>query len=428
MSRPGPLNPSIDPDGLMEFSVVFSDRSLNHMSQRFQGVMRDLSSWLKEVYSADGVAVVPGGGTCAMEAVARQYMAPGGRALILRNGWFSFRWSQIIESGSLSETPAVVKARRTVGAGSGSGAADVVADDVGASVVVARDPRATVALAFDPLPTGAPTSTGSPSHDPQAPFAPPPVQEVVERIRELRPSVVFAPHVETSAGVILPDDYVAALAAATHEVGGLFVLDCIASGCVWVDMRALGVDVLITAPQKGWSAQPCAGVVLFSERALARLKETCSSSFALDLARWRGIMEAYEGGGHAYHATLPTDGLTVFRDTVRETMELGLDRVAAAQWELGRGVRALLAERGIASVAAPGFEAPGVVVAYADRSEVQSGKAFLAEGAQIAAGVPLRCDEGDDFQTFRLGLFGLDKLTDVPGTLARLEEVLDRVF
>jgi len=390
MSRPGPLHPSIDPHGLMEFSVVFSDRSLNHMSQRFQEVMRDLSSWLKEVYSADGVAVVPGGGTCAMEAVARQYMAPGGRALILRNGWFSFRWSQIIESGSLSETPAVVKARRVEAAGS--------------------------------PPMEAPT------HDPRAPFAPPPVAEVVEKIRALRPSVVFAPHVETSAGVILPDDYVAALAEAAHEVGALFVLDCIASGCVWLDMRALGVDVLITAPQKGWSAQPCAGVVLFSERALARLKETCSSSFALDLARWRGIMEAYEAGGHAYHATLPTDGLTVFRDTVRETMELGLERVQAAQWELGRGVRALLAERGIASVAAEGFEAPGVVVAYADRPEVQNGKAFLAEGAQIAAGVPLRCDEGDDFQTFRLGLFGLDKLTDVPGTLARLEGVLDRVF
>ncbi|TVR60011.1 MAG: alanine--glyoxylate aminotransferase family protein [Gemmatimonadales bacterium] len=381
MTRPGPLNSQIDPDGLMEFSVVFSDRSLNHMSQRFQGVMRDLSTWLKRVYSAHGVAVVPGGGTCAMEAVARQFVAPGGRALILRNGWFSFRWSQIIQSGALTESPAVVKARRPDG-----------------------------------------------SAGPQAPFAPPPVDEVVARIRELRPSVVFAPHVETSAGVILPDEYVAALSAAAHEVGALFVLDCIASGCVWVDMKALGVDILITAPQKGWSAQPCAGVVLFSERALARLPETCSSSFALDLARWLGIMHAYEAGGHAYHATLPTDGLTVFRDTVRETMELGLDRMKAAQWELGKGVRALLAARGIPSVAAEGFEAPGVVVAYTNRPEVQSGKAFLAEGAQIAAGVPLRCDEGDDFHTFRLGLFGLDKLTDVPGTLGRLEEVLDRVF
>jgi len=391
MTRTGPLNPQLDPDGLMEFSVVFSDRSLNHMSRRFQGVMRDLSTWLKEVYSAQAVALVPGGGTCAMEAVARQFIGPGDRALILRNGWFSFRWSQIVEAGALTEAASVVKARR---------------------------PKATAAEAHDPD-----ADTGAP-----APFAPPPVEEVVATIRELRPSVIFAPHVETSAGVILPDAYLSALGAAAREVGALFVLDCIASGCIWVDMEALGVDLLITAPQKGWSAQPCAGVVLFSERALARLPDVCSSSFALDLARWLGIMHAYEAGGHAYHATLPTDGLTVFRDTVRETMELGLDRVEAAQWELGKGVRALLASRGIASVAAEGFEAPGVVVAYTDRPEVKSGEAFLAAGAQIAAGVPLRCDEGDDFRTFRLGLFGLDKLSDVPGTLTRLETVLDRVF
>ncbi|TVP77506.1 MAG: alanine--glyoxylate aminotransferase family protein [Gemmatimonadales bacterium] len=380
MSQPGPLHPDLDPGGLMEFSVVFNDRSLNHMSQRFQGVMRDLSSMLREVYSAGGVALVPGGGTCAMEAVARQFLS-GESALILRNGWFSFRWSQIVDAGCLTETAAVVKARRPDGVA-----------------------------------------------DPQAPFAPPPLEEVVRAIREREPAVVFAPHVETSAGVILPDSYVAALGSAAREVGALFVLDCIASGCAWVDMKALDVDLLVTAPQKGWSGQPCAGVVLFSQRAMERLGETSSSSFALDLAKWRDIMAAYEAGGHAYHATLPTDALLVFRDAVRETMEMGLDRAKVAQWELGDGVRGLLRDRGVASVAAEGFGAPGVVVAYTDRPDVSSGRAFLDVGAQIAAGVPLRCDEGDDFQTFRLGLFGLDKLADVPGTLTRMETVLDQVF
>lgn len=380
MTRTGPLHPDLDPDGLMEFSVVFSDRSLNHMSQRFQGVMRDLSAMLRELHSAEGIAIVPGGGTCAMEAVARQFLSRGEGALILRNGWFSFRWSQIVEAGALSETPAVVKARR-------------------------QD-----------------------AHRAPAPFAPPPVEEVVARIREDRPAVVFAPHVETSAGVILPDDYIEALGGAARDVGALFVLDCIASGALHVDMEALGVDVLVTAPQKGWSAQPCAGVVLLSGRALHRLSETRSSSFALDLARWRQIMEAYEAGGHAYHATLPTDALQVFRDTVRETLDMGPKEVEAAQWALGDGVRGLLEARGIPSVAAEGFGAPGVVVSYTDRPEVSSGKAFVEAGAQIAAGVPLRCDEGEDFRTFRLGLFGLDKLRDVAGTLDRLDGVLDRVF
>ncbi|WP_114966899.1 aminotransferase class V-fold PLP-dependent enzyme [Alkalilacustris brevis] len=368
----------VDPDGLLEFSVVFTDRSLNHMSAAFQQVMRDISAMLREVYNADAVAVVPGGGTYGMESVARQFAA-GRHALIVRNGWFSYRWSQIFEAGDFAARTTVCMARQ-----SGNGA--------------------------------------------QAPFAPAPIDEVVAEIRAVRPEVVFAPHVETSAGIILPDDYIAAMAEAAHEVGALFVLDCIASGCVWVDMRALGVDVLISAPQKGWSASPAAGLVMMSAAARAQLEQTKSDSFALDLAKWTAIMEAYEGGGHAYHATMPTDALRVFRDTMLESREYGFDRLKQAQWELGDGVRKLLAARGVASVAAPGFGAPGVVVSYTGDPEIQNGRKFAAQGMQIAAGVPLQCNEPEGFATFRLGLFGLDKLYDVSGTLARLERVLDKVL
>jgi aspartate aminotransferase-like enzyme len=369
---------TVDPDGLLEYSVVFTDRSLNHMSAAFQAVMRDISSMLKEVYAADSVAVVPGGGTFAMEAVARQF-GRGAHALILRNGWFSFRWSQIFDAGGFAGETTVCMARQT-----GNGAA--------------------------------------------TPFAPAPVEEVVARIRETRPDVVFAPHVETSAGLILPDDYITALSAAAHEVGALMVLDCIASGCVWIDMQATGVDVLISAPQKGWSSSPCAGLVMLSARAAARLEETTSDSFALDLKKWRAVMAAYEGGGHAYHATMPTDALRNFRDTMVETRDYGLERLRAAQWELGDGVRAMLRARGLVPVAAEGFGAPGVVVSYTDDPDIQSGRKFAAEGVQIAAGVPLQVGEPEGFRTFRLGLFGLDKLYDVPGALKRLERVLDRVL
>ncbi|NUB43888.1 alanine--glyoxylate aminotransferase family protein [Fertoebacter nigrum] len=372
------LHQNIDPDGLMEFSVVFTDRSLNHMSARFQGVMRDISALLREVYAADAVALVPGGGTYAMEAVARQF-ASGGHALIVRNGWFSYRWSQIFEAGGFAGQTTVVMARQT-------------------------------------------------GNDPRAPYAPPPIAEVVAAIHEARPDVVFAPHVETSAGLILPDDYIAAMAAAAHAVGALLVLDCIASGAVWVDMAATGVDVLISAPQKGWSASPSAGLVMLSARAAARLAETTSNSFAIDLKKWRGIMAAYEGGGHAYHATMPTDALLGFRDAMQETRDLGFVALKAAQWELGNGVRAMLAGKGVVSVAAEGFGAPGVVVSYTDDPEVQNGKKFLAQGMQIAAGVPLQVGEGAAFRTFRLGLFGLDKLTDVAGTLERLRRVVDAVL
>jgi aspartate aminotransferase-like enzyme len=372
------LRQDVDPDGLLEFSVVFTDRSLNHMSARFQGVMRDIGAMLREVYSAHAVAIVPGGGTYGMEAVARQFAA-GRHALIVRNGWFSFRWSQIFEAGGFAADTTVVMARP-----SGNGA--------------------------------------------QAPFAPPPIDEVVSQIRTARPDVVFAPHVETSAGLILPDDYITAMAAAAHEVGALMVLDCIASGCIWVDMAKTGVDVLISAPQKGWSASPAAGLVMLSERAEARLAETASNSFAIDLKKWRAIMQAYEDGGHAYHATMPTDALVAFRDAMVETRDLGFEAMKAAQWELGRGVRALLAAKGIVSVAAEGFGAPGVVVSFTDDPDIQNGRKFAARGMQIAAGVPLQVGEGPEFRTFRIGLFGLDKLTDVQGTLGRLAAVLDDVF
>ncbi len=368
---------SVDPDGLLEYSVVFTDRSLNHMSQAFQQVMRDLSAGLREVYNARGVALVPGGGTYAMEAVARQ-LATGSRALVIRNGWFSYRWTQIFEAGGIPAQETVMKARRV------GNAAD-------------------------------------------APFAPAPVDEVVAKIAEEKPDVVFAPHVETSSGMILPDDYLRAVADAVHAVGGLFVLDCIASGCAWVDMQATGVDVLISAPQKGWSASPCAGLVMLSEAGLKAVKAAQSTSFAADLGKWLSIMEAYEAGGHAYHATMPTDALRAFRDTMQETKAYGFGKLCEAQWAQGRRVRALLAARGFRSVAAEGFEAPGVVVSYTDDPAIQTGKAFAAEGLQIAAGVPLMCDEGPEYRSFRLGLFGLDKLYDVDASVARLEAALDGV-
>ena len=371
------LLPDIDPDGLLEYSVVYTDRSLNHMSQSFQAVMRDISSTLKEVYAADAVVVVPGSGTFGMEAVARQF-ATGKKCLVIRNGFFSFRWSQIFDMGDIPAAATVLKAR--------------------------------------------------PEHDgAQAPFIPPPIDEVVATIEAEKPDLVFAPHVETSSGMMLPDDYIRAVADAVHAAGGLFVLDCIASGTVWVDMRASGVDVLISAPQKGWSASPCCGLVMLSREALARMEGTQSTSFACDLAKWLQIMQAYENGGHAYHATMPTDALTRFRDTLLETRDYGFERVAKDQQKLGGKVRDLLARKGIQSVAADGFGAPGVVVAYTDDAEIQTGKKFADLGLQIAAGVPLMCDEPEGFRTFRLGLFGLDKLQNIDRTVATLEAAMDRL-
>lgn len=371
MSR---LVPSIDPEGLYEYSVVFTDRSLNHMSSEFQQVMRDISATLRQVYHADGVALVPGGGTYGMEAVARQF-ARDQRCLVLRNGWFSYRWSQIFEMAELPSEELVLKAR--------------------------------------------PTGPGA-----QAPYTPAPIEEVVASIRTQKPAVVFAPHVETASGILLPDDYLRAVADAVHGVGGLFVLDCVASGALWVDMQACGVDVLISAPQKGWSASPGCALVMFSTLALERIEHTRSNSFACDLRKWLQIMRAYEDGGHAYHATLPTDSLKRFRDTMRETADYGFERLRQQQLALGQAVRNLLQERGFASVAAPGFQAPGVVVSYTADDGIHSGRAFAAQGLQTASGVPLMCDEPDGFKTFRIGLFGLDKLMDVEGAVQRLRDAL----
>ncbi|HSV54131.1 MAG TPA: aminotransferase class V-fold PLP-dependent enzyme [Burkholderiaceae bacterium] len=371
------LLPHVDPNGLLEFSVVYTDRALNHMSSSFQGVMKDISGILKEVYKARSAVLVPGSGTFGMEAVARQF-AGGKEVLVIRNGWFSYRWTQIFDMGQIPASSTVLKARRT-----GDG--------------------------------------------PQAPWAPAPIAEVQAAIREKKPAVVFAPHVETASGMMLPDDYLRAVADAVHEAGGLFVLDCIASGAIWVDMQATGVDVLISAPQKGWSSSPCCAMVMLSERARAAIDGTTSSSFACDLKKWLQIMETYEGGGHAYHATMPTDALTRLRDVMKETQAYGFAKVRAEQEALGRKVRALFESRGLASVAATGFKAPGVVVSYTTDPEIQSSRKFLAEGLQTAAGVPLQCDEGADFMTFRVGLFGLEKWHHVDRTVAQLEAALDRI-
>ena len=371
------LLPHIDPDGLLEFSVVYTDRALNHMSRSFQGVMNDISRILKDVYKAHSVALVPGSGTYGMEAVARQF-ATGKPVLVLRNGWFSYRWTQIFDMGNIPAASTVLKARQT-----GTGA--------------------------------------------QAPWVPAPIAEVQAAIAREKPAVVFAPHVETASGMILPDDYLRAVADAVHAVGGLFVLDCIASGAMWVDMQATGVDVLISAPQKGWSSSPCCAMVMLSERARIAIDGTTSTSFACDLKKWLQIMETYEKGGHAYHATLPTDALTRLSAAMQETQAYGFAKVKAEQIALGEKVRALFESRGLPSVAADGFKAPGVVVSYTTDPEIQSGRKFLAQGLQTAAGVPLQCDERADFMTFRVGLFGLEKWHQVERTVGQLVAALDRM-
>ena len=369
------LLPQIDPDGLLEFSVVYTDRALNHMSQRFQGVMKDISGILKEVYHAKSAVLVPGSGTFGMEAVARQF-ATDKNVLVIRNGWFSYRWTQIFDMGRIPAHATVLKARRV-------------------------------------------------GTDKQAPWVPCQVEDVVATILRDKPDVVFAPHVETAAGMILPDDYLRAVSDAVHAVGGLMVLDCIASGAMWVDMEATGVDVLVSAPQKGWSGSPCCAMVMLSERARTAIDSTTSTSFACDLKKWLQIMETYEGGGHAYHATMPTDALTRLRDVMQETRDYGFEKVRAEQIALGSKVRALFESRGIVSVAAEGFKAPGVVVSYTEDSGMQNSKKFLAAGLQTAAGVPLQCDEPADFSTFRVGLFGLEKLHNVDRSVEQLRVALD---
>jgi len=371
------LLPHIDPDGLLEFSVVYTDRSLNHMSQRFGGVMTDISRMLKSVYGAHSVALVPGSGSFGMESVARQF-ATGQHVMVIRNGWFSYRWTQIFDMGQIPKSHSVLKARRV-------------------------------------------------SESSQAAWAPAPIAEVTAAIASEKPALVFAPHVETSAGMILPDGYLKAVSDAVHAVGGLFVLDCIASGAMWVDMQATGVDVLISAPQKGWSSSPCCAMVMLSERARQAIDATTSTTFAMDLKKWLQVMETYESGGHMYHTTLPTDALQRLQETMLETEAYGFAKVRDEQMALGRQVRSMLLEHGFPSVAAPGFEAPGVVVSYTTDPEIQSSKKFLALGLQTAAGVPLQCDEPADFRTFRMGLFGLDKWHNVQRTLQQLRTALDAV-
>ena len=374
---PGLLT-NIDPDGLLEYSVVYTDRSLNHMSQSFQSVMNDVSTSLKDVYNAQAVIIVPGGGTYAMEAVARQF-ATNQNCLVLRNGWFSFRWSQIFEMGSIPSEEIVMKARRV-------------------------------------------------SEGAQAPFAPADINEVVDMIKTKKPNLVFAPHVETASGIILPEDYIRSVADAVHSVGGMFVLDCIASGAIWVDMEDSGVDILISAPQKGWSASPAFGLVMLSPQANEEINKTQSTSFSCDLLKWLQIMQAYENGAHAYHATMPTDAIKRFRDTIIETEEFGFDNACKKQQELGDKVRVLLESHNINSVSEKGYQAPGVIVSYTNDKAIHNGSKFTNVGIQIAAGVPLQCDEGDDYQTFRLGLFGLDKLKDVDAAVKRLEDALNQVI
>lgn len=371
------LLPDVDPNGLVEYSVVYTDRSVNHMSLSFREVMTDISSTLKEVYNADAVAVVPGSGTFGMEAVARQF-ATNQNVMVIRNGWFSYRWTQILEMGSIASSHTVSMANPV------------------------RDEE-------------------------QAPFAPPDLDLVLTKINEEKPKVVFAPHVETSAGMLLPDSYITQVADATHRGGGIMVLDCIASGALWVDMKKTGVDVIVSAPQKGWSGTPCCALVMMSQRALDMLQSTQSSSFACDLKKWREIMEAYENGGHAYHATMPTDGLKNFRDVMKETQGLGFEAMKEAQIELGNKVRAVLEEHGYKSVAADGYKSPGVIVSYTNDPAIKSGAKFSQAGMQIAGGVPLKCGEPEDFSTFRIGLFGLDKLTNIQRTVETFSSTLSTV-
>ena len=370
--------PKVDPDGLLEYSVVYTDRAVNHMSQSLQQVMRDISSTLKKVYNAHSVAIVPGSGTFGMEAVARQF-ATDKKCLVIRNGWFSYRWTQIFEMGRIPSKEIVLMAQQT-------------------------DASAT------------------------APLAPPTIEAVLATIEKEKPDVLFAPHVETSSGMILPNDYIQKVGEAIHAVGGLFILDCIASGAIWVDMEKSAVDVLISAPQKGWSGSPCAALVMMSEAAQEKLKDTVSTSFACDLAKWLWIMKAYENGSHAYHATMPTDALVTFSHVMADAQNIGFDILHQRQQELGERIRDLLANNEIKSVAADGFDAPGVVVSYTNNPGIQNGSQFVEQGIQIAAGVPLMCNEPEGFSTFRLGLFGLDKLNNIDRTVTVFGKALDQIL
>lgn len=371
-----PVSP--DKDGLAEYSVVYTDRAVNHMSNKFQGTMNNLNSWLKEAYNAEATIMMPGSGTMGMEAVARQF-ANDKTAMVIRNGLFSMRWTQIFEQGKIPAKHIVHKARRV-----GEGA--------------------------------------------HAPFAPAPLEEVIASIKAEKPAVMMAPHVETSAGIILPDEYIMECAKAMHEVGGIFVLDGIASGCAWVDMKKLDIDAYITAPQKGWTGPACVGIVMLGERGLEHMKKTQSSSFIVDMNKWHAVMNAYIGGGHMYHLTMPTDALITFENIVRESREqIGLDVLEKKQWELGRRTVAALEAHGADIVAAEGFRAPSVVVAHTTRADIQNGSAFKACGMQVAGGVPLFIDEGDQYKSVRFGMLGIEKIMNGDATIATLEKTLEAV-
>jgi len=362
---------------LKEFSVVYTDRSLNHMSDEFVAVMQDVSRVLKTVYHAASAAIVPGSGTFGMEAVARQF-ANDARVLIIRNGWFSYRWTEIFDMGAISDDVTVITGQ-------------AVADQY------------------------------------QAQYQPPAIEDVVAWIHTNRPGIVFAPHVETSAGMILPDDYLAQIGAACESVGALFVLDCIASGAAWVDMEVCGVDVLITAPQKGWTSTPCCALVAMSARARKAIDTTVSTTYSMDLKKWLSIMETYESGRFIYHTTMATDGIRELRDTMLETEQLGFDHLKQQQYALGQQIHDLLESYGYPRVAAEGFRAPGVVVCYTEDDRVKDATAFRQIGYQTASGIALKVGERSDYKTFRIGLFGLDKLNNIPATVDSLRQALEQI-
>lgn len=372
-AKPLPLE---DNGGLREFSVVYTDRALNHMSSTFCNVMNDLRSTLCGVYNAEKCVMLPGSGTYGMEAVARQ-LCTGKKALVIRNGYFSYRWSDIFEQTNIPSETVVMKGR--------------------------------------PM-----------EDDPRPHFAPPAIEDVVATIAREKPAVVFAPHVETSTGIILPDDYVKAVADAVHSVGGVFVLDCIASGTAWVDMQATGADVVISAPQKGWTGPACIGIAMLSPRAVEAVNNTTSTSMVLNLKKWLAVADAYENGGFMYYTTMPTDAMVLFNKAAQETKKYGFERVKNEFWELGMETRAMMKGKGFKSVAAPGYEAPGVVVSYTDDPNMFA--KFKGIGFQIAAGVPFMIDEPAGNHTFRIGLFGLDKVYGKAEHIATLADALDRVM
>ena len=329
--------------------------------------------------------LIPRSGTFGMEAAARSF-ATDKHVMVLRNGWFSFRWTEIFDHAgpnSIPKSHTVLKAQPQPNNGIGP-----------------------------------------------VQYAPYPIEEVVAKIYEEKPAAFFAPHVETSTGMILPDEYMKKISDAVHDVGGVFVLDCIASGTVWVDMKELGVDVIISAPQKGWTGPACCAMVMMSDLAAKKMAEAKESSFSLSLKKWTTLMESYENGGWAYHTTMPTDGIRDFHEVTVETMKFGIGNLKNSQLALGKSAHAMLESKGLVSVAAPGFQAPGVLVYHspcASENPIMLNK-FKEYGLQIAMGVPWRIDEPEVMKTFRVGLFGLDKMGDIEGTVSTLENAVDKVL